>query len=66
MVDVLLKSRATAIEGRRIGTIQVPIFSTAKGEQRMQPSTYLPMGRSSWMVMVSLPRRIMVAGRPWR
>jgi MTH538 TIR-like domain (DUF1863) len=26
------------------GTIQVPIFSTASGEQRMQPSTYLPTG----------------------
>ena len=52
--------------GFRIGTIQVPIFSTASGEQRMQPSTNLPTGRSSWMVMVSVPRRITVAGSPWR
>jgi len=27
-----------------IGTIQVPILSTASGEQRMQPSAYLPIG----------------------
>jgi hypothetical protein len=36
----------------------VPTFSTASGEQRMQPSANLPTGRSSWMVMVSVPRRI--------
>ena len=28
-------------------TIQVPIFSTARGEQRMRPSANLPTGRSS-------------------
>ncbi len=52
-------------DGHVVVTIQRLIFSTASGEQRMQPSTNLPTGRSSWMVMVSVPRRTTVAGSPW-